>query len=63
MPVAAVERHLHRILLQVFRGLYSGKCVDIHNAVDTIIVILQSNIVLDGSQIIPQVLAARGTGA
>jgi hypothetical protein len=40
-----------------------GESVQVHHAVDTVVVILQSDVVLDGAQIIAQVLAPGGPSA
>jgi hypothetical protein len=37
--------------------------VDIHNAVDALVIILQGDVILDRPQVIAQVLPASGTGS
>ncbi len=54
-----VERHFSRVLAKFLGGIHRSQRVDIHNAVDAIVIILQCHIIPDGTQIVPQMLATR----
>ena len=58
-----VQRHFVGVLAQILGGLHRGQGVQIHDAVDAVVLILQRNIVLDRAQVIAQVLAPGGAGA
>ena len=58
-----VQRHLVGVLAQVLGGFHGGQGVQIHDAVDAVVFILQRDIILDRAQVIAQVLAPGGAGA
>ena len=48
---------------QVVGGFQGGQRVQVHDAVDAVVILLQGDIILDGTQVIAQVLAPGGAGA
>ena len=58
-----VERHVVCVLPQVDSILDGGQGVQIYNAIDAIIIILQSDIILDCAQIVTQMSAPGGADA
>src|SRR5262245_38836941 len=53
-----VERHLSRVLLKILKFVQGGERMQVYNAVDTFVIILERYIILDCSQIVAQMLAA-----
>ena len=51
------------LLAQVAGGLHGGQGVQVDDAVDAVVLILQRDIVLDGAQVVAQVLATGRPGA
>ena len=58
-----VKRHLVRVLLEVLGVLDSRQRVQIHDAVHAVVVVLQRHVVLDGTQVVAEMLAPGWTGA
>ncbi len=58
-----VQCHLIGVLGQFLGGFQRGEGVQVHDAVDAIIILLQGNVVLHGAQVIAQVLATGGAGS
>ena len=54
-----IQRHLVRVLLEVLRILDRRERVQVDDAVDTLVVVLQRHVVLDRAQIIAEMLASR----
>src|SRR5689334_9841114 len=51
-----IQRHLRGVVAQVLELLQSRQRVQVYDAINALVIILQRDIVLDGPQIIPQVL-------
>jgi hypothetical protein len=58
-----VQGHLVGIFAQVVGVFNSGQRVQIHDAVDTVVLILQGDVILDRPQVIAQVLPPGGASA
>ncbi len=61
-----VKDHLTDIGLQVldaFDALERRQCVNVNDAVDALVLGLEADIILDSSEVVTDVLSARGSGA
>ena len=61
-----IEDHLADVLLQALDALGSlerGQSVYVNDAVDTLILGLEADIILDSSEVVADVLSARGAGS
>ena len=55
MPAASRSSHLVGVLFQVLGILDGGQGVQVHDAIDALVIVLQGNVVLDRTQVVSQV--------